>query len=118
MAELALDDDQRHALAGHLDRVRVAELVWREPPPHAGLASDAAQLGAGGGGFVLLTSRASHELVLKCALAGIELVAAVSGATSLAARLATDCNLTLVGFTRTGRHVVYSCPARLEPKQP
>jgi FdhD protein len=70
------------------------------------------------GGFVLLTSRASHELVLKCALAGIELVAAVSGATSLAARLATDCNLTLVGFTRTGRHVVYSCPARLEPKQP
>ncbi len=70
------------------------------------------------GGFVLLTSRASHELVLKCAIAGIELVAAVSGATSLAARLAEACNLTLVGFTRTGRHVVYSCPARLEPQQP
>ena len=70
------------------------------------------------GGFVLLTSRASHELVLKCAIAGIELVAAVSGATGLAARLAAACNLTLVGFTRTGRHVVYSCPARLEPKQP
>ena len=69
-------------------------------------------------GFVLLTSRASHELVLKCALAGIELVAAVSGATGLAARLAAACNLTLVGFTRTGRYVVYSCPARLETKQP
>lgn len=69
-------------------------------------------------GFVLLTSRASHELVLKCAITGIELVAAVSGATSLAARLAADCNLTLVGFTRTGRHVIYSCPARLEPRQP
>jgi FdhD protein len=67
------------------------------------------------GGFMLLTSRASHELVLKCAIAGIELVAAVSGATGLAARLAAACNLTLVGFTRTGRHVVYSCPARLEP---
>src|SRR5215216_2502432 len=30
VAELALDDDQRHALAGHLDRVRVAQLVRRE----------------------------------------------------------------------------------------
>ncbi|MCC7460906.1 MAG: formate dehydrogenase accessory sulfurtransferase FdhD [Gammaproteobacteria bacterium] len=69
-------------------------------------------------GFLLLTSRASHELVLKCAIAGIELVAAVSGATGLAARLAAACNLTLVGFTRTGRHVVYSCPARLEARQP
>jgi FdhD protein len=69
-------------------------------------------------GFMLLTSRASHELVLKCAIAGVELLAAVSGATGLAARLAAACNLTLVGFTRTGRHVVYSCPARLEPKLP
>jgi FdhD protein len=66
-------------------------------------------------GFLLLTSRASHELVQKSAVAGIELVAAVSGATGLAARLATACNLTLVGFTRTGRHVVYACPVRLEP---
>jgi hypothetical protein len=30
--ELALDDNQRDALVGHLDRVRVAELVWGEPP--------------------------------------------------------------------------------------
>src|SRR5215211_3255403 len=50
VAELALDDDQRHALAGHLDGVGVAELVRREAPAHAGLAGDAAQLGAGGGG--------------------------------------------------------------------
>jgi len=66
-------------------------------------------------GFLLLTSRASHEMVQKSAVAGIELVAAISGATGLAARLAAACNLTLVGFTRTGRHVVYACPARLEP---
>ena len=44
VAELALDDDQRHALAGHLDGVRVAQLVRREASPHAGLAGDAAQL--------------------------------------------------------------------------
>ena len=50
MAELALDDDQRHAVAGHLDGVRVPELVRRKASPHAGLAGDAAQLGAGGGG--------------------------------------------------------------------
>src|SRR5215212_3616153 len=50
VAELALDDDQRNALAGHLGGVRVAQLVWRKPSPHAGLAGDAAQLSAGGGG--------------------------------------------------------------------
>jgi hypothetical protein len=31
MAQLALDDDQRNALVGHLDRVRVPKLVWGEP---------------------------------------------------------------------------------------
>jgi hypothetical protein len=39
MPELALDDDQRHALAGHLDGVRVAQLVGREASPHAGVPS-------------------------------------------------------------------------------
>jgi hypothetical protein len=50
VAELALDDDQRHALARHLDGVGVPELVRREASPHAGLADDATQLRAGGGG--------------------------------------------------------------------
>jgi FdhD protein len=65
-------------------------------------------------GFVLLTSRASHEMVQKSALAGLELLVAVSGATALAARLAANCNQTLVGFIRAGQHVVYACPERLE----
>src|SRR5215207_897208 len=43
VAELALDDDQRHAFAGHLDGMRVAELVRRKAPTHPGLAGDAAQ---------------------------------------------------------------------------
>ena len=42
MAELALDDDQRRGLAGHLDGVGVAEPVRREASPHAGVAGDAA----------------------------------------------------------------------------
>jgi hypothetical protein len=45
---LALDDDERHAFMSHLDRVGVAELVWREAPPHAGRGSRSAQVGAGG----------------------------------------------------------------------
>ena len=47
VAELALDDDQRYALARHLDGVGVAQLVRREASPHAGLAGDVAQLARG-----------------------------------------------------------------------
>ena len=47
MPELALDDDQRHPFAGHLDGVGVAELVRREAPTHAGLAGDAAPAPSG-----------------------------------------------------------------------
>jgi hypothetical protein len=35
MAELALDHDQRHPFARHLDRVREPELVWRKAPADA-----------------------------------------------------------------------------------
>jgi hypothetical protein len=45
-----VDDDQRHGFMGHLDRVRVAQLVWREAPPHAGDHGGPAQVGAGGRG--------------------------------------------------------------------
>jgi len=34
LAELALDDDQGHALARHFDGVGMAELVRREAPAH------------------------------------------------------------------------------------
>jgi hypothetical protein len=46
VAELALDDVQRHALAGEFERVRVAQLVRREPPPDAGARGEPAELGA------------------------------------------------------------------------
>jgi hypothetical protein len=45
---LALDDDQRDALAGHLDGVRVAKLMRRGPPAHAGPGGGMAKLGACG----------------------------------------------------------------------
>jgi hypothetical protein len=44
MPELPLDDDQRHALARHLGRVGVPELMRREPATHPGCDRSIAQL--------------------------------------------------------------------------
>ena len=63
-------------------------------------------------GFALVTSRASYEITLKAAAAGMPFIAAVSAPTALAVDLARACGLTLVGFARPGRQVVYSHPQR------
>ena len=49
VAELALDDDERDAFAGHLDGVGVAQLVWCEAATHAGGLGGSGQVGASGG---------------------------------------------------------------------
>lgn len=67
-----------------------------------------------GDGFVLVSSRASYEMVLKTAFSGVEALVAVSAPTSLAIELARDCGLTLVGFARPGRHNVYAGAERFE----
>lgn len=59
-------------------------------------------------GFVITTSRASFEMVQKTARAGIGLLVAVSAPTGLAVRVAQECGLTLLGFARESRYVVYS----------
>lgn len=59
-------------------------------------------------GFVLITSRASHELVHKAASAGIQLLAAVSAPTGLAVRNAEAAGMTLVGWLRGNGFSVYS----------
>lgn len=64
-------------------------------------------------GFVLITSRASYEMVTKTARLGVGLLAAISAPTALAVELARASGLTLIGFARPGRHVVYSHPQRL-----
>lgn len=64
-------------------------------------------------GMLLLTSRASYEMVMKAARAGIGLVAAVSAPTALAIDLAQRTNVCLVGFTRPGSCNVYTYPERL-----
>lgn len=64
-------------------------------------------------GFVVVTSRASFEMVQKCAMMGIGCLAAISAPTGLAIRLAEETGLTLVGFARNHDHVVYANPQRL-----
>jgi FdhD protein len=64
--------------------------------------------------FVVVTSRASYELVQKTAAAGIPLLAAVSRPTSLAISLAEQANITLVGLLRGRSANVYSHSARLD----
>jgi len=44
MSELSLDDDQGEAFAGHLDRVRVCELVRCETSAYAGRCGDVMKL--------------------------------------------------------------------------
>jgi FdhD protein len=63
--------------------------------------------------FIVVTSRASYELVQKIAVAGIPVLAAVSRPTSLAIGLAERANITLVGLLRGRSANVYSHPARL-----
>ncbi|KAF1689884.1 formate dehydrogenase accessory sulfurtransferase FdhD [Pseudoxanthomonas koreensis] len=64
-------------------------------------------------GFAVATSRASYEMAMKAASAGIGLLAAVSAPTALAITLAERANLTLVGFAREDGYAVYSHPWRL-----
>jgi len=68
---------------------------------------------AASGGFIVITSRASYEMVQKAALRGIELVAAISRPTGLAIRLARASGVTLVGLLRGRTANVHSHPERI-----
>ena len=64
-------------------------------------------------GALVISSRASYEMVQKAAMCGVEIIFAVSAPTALAVELARECGITLAAFCRRSRANVYSHPERL-----
>ena len=67
---------------------------------------------------LLVSGRGGFEIVQKALVAGIPVLASVSAPSGLAVRLARELGLTLVGFLRGQRFLIYSREDRLAPVPP
>jgi FdhD protein len=66
---------------------------------------------------LLVSGRGGFEIVQKAIVAGISIVASVSAPSSLAVQLARELRLTLIGFLRGRRFVIYSGDERISSSQ-
>ena len=71
-----------------------------------------------GDGFILISSRASYEMVQKAATLGVTVLAAVSGVTALAINVADSAGVALLGFARGDDVCIYSHAERIGLKRP
>ena len=60
------------------------------------------------GDFIVMSSRASHELISKTVMAGVNSLITLSAATTLAIDMANQLNVNLIGFVRGDRQIVYT----------
>jgi len=67
---------------------------------------------------VMVSGRASYEVMQKCLVAGVPVVCAVSAPSSLAVEVAAEFGMTLVGFLRGDRFNIYAGRARIEGAAP
>src|SRR5215475_11016580 len=65
--------------------------------------------------ILVVSGRGGFEIVQKALVAGIPIVASVSAPSSLAVQLAREFNLTLIGFLRGRRFILYSGEERIWP---
>jgi FdhD protein len=66
------------------------------------------------GGILMVSGRGGFEIVQKALVAGLPVLASVSAPSTLAVQLSRDYGLTLIGFLRGSRFIVYSGEHRLQ----
>ena len=67
--------------------------------------------------FMLVSGRASFELMQKASMGGIPLMAAIGAPSSLAVQVAKELGMTLVGFLNNRSFKIYHDPGRIQAQQ-